>query len=54
MLQRDDFNGWLKVGPLGKCHLIAMKLHSTQLAFLWEQDLNVLLGSDNATRWNSW
>src|SRR2546423_5903582 len=54
--KRDDFTGWRSIGALGKLHNIAVRIETSDiLSDHWRQlSPNLMLGIDNATRWNSW
>src|SRR2546423_1901119 len=54
--KRDDFTGWRSIGALGKLHNIAVRIKTSDiLSDHWRQlSPNLMLGIDNATRWNSW
>lgn len=52
----EELNEWLRRGPLGKLHIVAVKLHRTTVL---NQKLKRLTGGltlprDNTTRWSSW
>ena len=54
--KKDDFTGWRSIGALGKLHNIAVYIRTSDiLSDHWRQlSPNLMLGIDNATRWNSW
>jgi len=54
--KKDDFTGWRSIGALGKLHNIAVHIKTSDiLSDHWRQlSPNLMLGIDNATRWNSW
>ena len=53
---KNDFTGWRSIGALGKLHNIAVYIKTSDiLSDHWRQiSPNLMLGIDNATRWNSW
>jgi len=54
--KKDDFTGWRSIGALGKLHNIAVYIRTSNiLSDYWRQlSPKLVLGIDNATRWNSW
>jgi hypothetical protein len=52
---RGDHAGWRSIGALGKLHNIAVCIRgSSILSDYWGTLSPLMLGLDNATRWNSW
>lgn len=50
-----NFTGWQHIAPLRKVHGIAVWLRNSSLyTNLWDDEVKLRLGIDNATRWNSW
>jgi hypothetical protein len=47
--------GWSGIAPLRKPHNIAVLLRTSVILYQsWKSAIGVVLGIDNATRWNSW
>lgn len=47
--------GWSGIAPLRKLHNIAVLLRTSVILYQsWKSAIGLVLGIDNATRWNSW
>jgi hypothetical protein len=51
----ENFTGWQNIAPLRKVHNIAVWIRKSTLhSAMWDDEIKLRLGIDNATRWNSW
>ncbi len=51
----ENFTGWQHIAPLRKVHNIAVWIRKSTLhSAMWDDEIKLRLGIDNATRWNSW
>jgi len=51
----EDYHGIQSVSSLGKLHSLAVWLRSSSLhSNIWDDEVGLRLGIDNATRWSSW
>lgn len=51
----ENFTGWQHIAPLRKVHNIAVWIRKSTLhSAIWDDEIKLRLGIDNATRWNSW
>jgi hypothetical protein len=51
----ENFTGWQHIVPLRKVHNIAVWIRKSTLhTAIWDDEIKLRLGIDNATRWNSW
>ncbi|KAG7408556.1 Zinc finger BED domain-containing protein DAYSLEEPER [Fusarium oxysporum f. sp. rapae] len=51
----ENFTGWQHIVPLRKVHNIAVWIRKSTLhSAIWDDEIKLRLGIDNATRWNSW
>ena len=54
--KKDNFTRWRSISALSKLHNIAVHIRTSNiLSNYWRQlSLKLMLGINNATRWNSW